>query len=182
MDYFIGIEVLERMNRDTRMDAVNGSIPLDENNTLLDDLSKSDHGPFLLLFGLFVSGFMIFTVGMLLIVLGGYLALALFVLVPIVGIVVEAGERCAFKSHKDNSRGGIWNETENWVIMLGRCIPQKHREAIVGDILEDCHEMREGGLAERKIWTNALWQWVISVVALIPACIVGSIGRLFGAK
>jgi hypothetical protein len=180
--YFIGIEVLEKMSRDTRMDAVEGLILRGGNSTLSDSLAKSEYSPFLLLFGLFFAGFTIFTGGMLLIVLRGRLTLSLFGLVLIVGIIIEVSKKYTSKNHRDVSRCRIRNKTEKWVIMLGWCIPQKHREAIVGDIIEDCYEMRKRGLAERNIYANTLWQWVISVVTLIPACVVGSIKRLLGAR
>lgn len=170
------------MNRDTRMDAIEDATPVGGVSTLLDRLAKSDLGSFLLLFCLFIAGFVLFTGVMTVVVLGGYLALALFLLLPIVGVVVEVRKRCTLKNHRSGSRGGTWNEPEKWAIVLAWCLPQKHREAIVGDIAEDCHEMRDRGLNERRIRTHVLWQCLISVVTLIPTYFIGAIGRLFNAK
>ena len=166
------------MNRDTRMDAVEEVISLSEGNKELDRLAKSDYGPFLLLFFLFLAGFVMCTGGILLFVLGGRLSIALFVIFPIVGIVVEARERWTLKKHRGDSRVRICNETEKWVIVLGWCLPRKHREAILGDILEDYQEMKERGLSERNIRIHVLWQWLVSVVLLIPSAIIAAVCRI----
>ncbi len=68
---------------------------------------------------------------------------------------------------------------EKWAIALGWWIPRKYRGAIVGDILEDCHEMRETGCREWRIRIQVIWQWAISIVILIPAAVFGSILRIF---
>ncbi|MBA7654835.1 hypothetical protein ES703_62728 [subsurface metagenome] len=170
------------MNRDTRMDAVEGVMPLAGGSTPLDGLTKSGYGPFLLLFCLFIVGFVMCTGGILLIVLGGRVAVSLFMLFMIVAGLAAAREKWASKSHTRGSRGGILNEPEKWVIVLGLWLPGKHREAILGDILEDCHEMRDRGFRERKIRSHVLWQWAIAVVKLIPASVIGAIGRLWSAR
>ena len=119
---------------------------------------------------------------MILIIIGGSISLALLVLIPIVGVVVEVSERWNKKKHRCGSIGSILNETEKWVVVLGWFLPRKHREAILGDIIEDCHEMKEKGLNKRRLRNHVLWQCLISVVTLIPAYFIGAIGRLFGAK
>lgn len=170
------------MNRDTRMDAVKKATPVSGDSNQLDRLTKSEYGPFLLLSCLFFAGFVMCTGGMMLVVLGGRIPLVLFVLVLIVGVVVEVRERWVLKNRRSGSRSNKWNDTDKWPIVLGWCFPREHREALVGDILEDCNEMRERGLAERRIQTHVLWQWAISVVTLIPTYVMGAISRLWGAK
>ena len=173
------------MNRDTRMDAMEELTPLGGARTLVDHLTKSDLGPFVLVFGLLIAGFVMCAGGMILLVVGPRIALALFILLAIVGVIaviVEVRDRSALDSHRRGPRAAKWNKTEKWAIVLGWCLPQNHREAIMGDILEDCHEMRERGLAERRILTHVLWQWAISLVTLIPVSIMGAIRRLGGAK
>jgi hypothetical protein len=152
-----------------------------ERPALLDDLTKNDLGVFFVLFFLFIAGFLIFAGVMILVVLKWYLAL-LFLLAPITGVAIEVSEKWILKIDNDGPIGGIRNETKEWAIILGWCLPRKHREAIMGDILEDCQEMRKKGLPERKIRTHTLWQWVISVITLAPTFIFSAIGRLLGAK
>jgi hypothetical protein len=63
---------------------------------------------------------------------------------------------------KANSKG------ESWLRSLGWFIPRKYRYEIIGDILEDCAEMREAGCTERRIKFHVVYQWVIAVVTLVP--------------
>ena len=164
------------MNNDTRMDR-------GERVTRLDGLTRTDLGPILVLFCLFIAGLIFFAGGMILLVLNWRLALALFLLVPIVGVLFEVCyKRLVLKSHRRGSIREASNKTEKWIIILRFWIPQKHREAIMGDILEDCYQMRESGLAERRIRANVLWQLMISVVMWIPSSVIGVIGRLLGTK
>lgn len=169
---------MEKMNRDTRMDAVEEGAPLSDGNTTLYRLTKSDYGPFLLLFFLFIVGFVMCTGGMLLIVLGGRVAVSVFMLFMIVAGLAAAMKKWAAKIHTRGSRGSIWNDTEKWTTVLGWCLPRKHREAIVGDILEDCQEMRANGLKERSIRNHAFWQLAISIVMLIPRAIIATVWRI----
>ncbi len=155
---------------------------MDRGNLMLDSLTKTDHGTLLLIFCLFVTGFLIFAGGMILLVIRWYIALALLLFAPIVIVVIEVGEKWNMKNNEGGLIGGKWNETEKWAILLGWCLPRKHRESIVGDILEDCHEMRKAGLVERRIRTHVLWQWLISVLTLITASVMGAIVRLLGAN
>ena len=166
---------MEKMNRDTRMDVVEGVTSLVGDSTMLGRLTESDYGPFLLLFCLFIVGFVMCVGGMILLVIGGRISLVLFVLLQIVGIVIVVRKKWALKNQRGSSRGNIWNETEKWVIIFGWCLPRKYREAIMGDIIEDCHEMRERGLAERRILTHVLWQWSISIVTLILTFVMRAI-------
>jgi lysylphosphatidylglycerol synthetase-like protein (DUF2156 family) len=64
-------------------------------------------------------------------------------------------------------------KAEGWLITLSFWIPRKHREAITGDILEDCHEMREVGFGEWRIRIHVVWQLAIGVIMLWPD-VIGS--------
>lgn len=70
------------------------------------------------------------------------------------------------------------NKAEKWAIALGWWIPRKYRGAIVGDILEDCHEMRESGRREWRIRIQVIWQWAISVVTLVPIAMIAAVWRI----
>ena len=69
-------------------------------------------------------------------------------------------------------------KAERWIVALGWWIPRKYRAAIVGDILEDCHEMREKGCGECRIRVQVLWQWAIAVLTLVPAAAVAAVWRM----
>ena len=76
----------------------------------------------------------------------------------------------------------IWRvekKAEKWAVALGWWIPRKYRGPIVGDILEDCHEMRDKSCGEWRIRIQVIWQWVIAVGTLIPAAFFGGIWRIF---
>jgi hypothetical protein len=185
---------LGKINRDTWTDALGDVTSPKGGHMPLSCAKESEFAPFLLLFFLFITGFGTCAGGMIFIVLAGRLAATIFVLFLLIAIVegiVEARKRWTLKNHTGWSRSSIWNEVvakflwknpERWAVALGWWLPRKHREAIVGDILEDCHEMRENGLIERRIWTHVLWQWATSIITLLIASIVGTIARLLGAK
>jgi hypothetical protein len=59
-------------------------------------------------------------------------------------------------------------KAETRLISLSFWIPRKHREGIAGDILEDCHEMRELGFTEWRILGHVLWQFTLAVISLWP--------------
>jgi hypothetical protein len=67
---------------------------------------------------------------------------------------------------------------EKWLISLSFWIPRKYREAISGDILEDCHEMRDLGLGEWRIRIHVLWQLTIGVIALWPEAIGSAVATI----
>jgi len=67
---------------------------------------------------------------------------------------------------------------ETWIVALGWWIPRKYRAAIVGDILEDCHEMREKSCGECRIRIQVLWQWAIAIVTLVPAGVLAAVWRM----
>lgn len=67
------------------------------------------------------------------------------------------------------------SEGKNWATSLGWFIPRKYRNDIIGDILEDCAEMRENGCTERRIKFHVVYQWVIAVVTLVPTAVKTSI-------
>lgn len=72
----------------------------------------------------------------------------------------------------------LGKKAEKWTIALGWWIPRKYRGAIVGDILEDCHEMRETGCGEWRIRIQVIWQWVIAVGTSVPATMIAAVWRI----
>ena len=62
----------------------------------------------------------------------------------------------------------------NWATSLGWFIPRKYRH-VIGDILEDCAEMRAAGCSERRIKFHVVYQWLIAVVNLVPMAMKTSI-------
>ena len=85
---------------------------------------------------------------------------------PLESRVTKCG---AVRDSKTNSGG------EDWAISLGWLIPRKYRAAFVGDILEDCADMREAGCAESHIKFQAVWQWAIAMITLVPMALKTSI-------
>ena len=69
-------------------------------------------------------------------------------------------------------------KAERWLINLSFWIPRKYREAITGDILEDCREMREKGFRERRICIHVLWQFAIAVIALWPEAMGSAVATI----
>ena len=63
----------------------------------------------------------------------------------------------------------------NWAASLGWFIPRKYRSDIIGDILEDCVEMRKAGCTERRIKFHVVYQWLIAIVTLVPTAVKCSI-------
>lgn len=70
-------------------------------------------------------------------------------------------------------------KAEIWAKTLGWWIPRKLRGPLIGDILEDCHQMREMNYSEWRIRTHVLWQWAIGVVTLVPVAIISAVWRIF---
>ena len=64
---------------------------------------------------------------------------------------------------------------EKWATSLGWFIPRKYRNNVVGDIIEDCTEMRQIGCTERRIKFQVLYQWLIAVITLVPTAFKASI-------
>ena len=77
-------------------------------------------------------------------------------------VTVKWGELKALSNLKAGSKG------EDWATFLGWFIPRKYRAAVLGDILEDCVEMRAKGCSERRIRLHVIYQWLIAVVTLVP--------------
>ena len=173
---------MEKMSCDTPMEVVDRLTPTDKDSTPLERLSRTDLGPLLIIFSLFIASFCLLTGCMLLIIFGGPIALGVLHLVMVVPVVGKSRERWVLYSHKRGLRDSIWGERAKWLVVLGWWLPKEHRDAILGDILEDCHEMRESGLTRRQIRTHVLWHWVISVVTLVPASVVHAIARLWRAQ
>lgn len=67
------------------------------------------------------------------------------------------------------------SKCEGWATALGWFIPRKYRSDIIGDLLEDCAEMREAGCTERRIKFHVVYQWLIAVITLVPTAVKTSI-------
>jgi hypothetical protein len=68
---------------------------------------------------------------------------------------------------------------ERLLFAISFWVPRKYREALVGDIMEDCQELRNLDKGERRIFVHVFWQLAISLVTLLPASIFsGLLGRL----
>jgi hypothetical protein len=68
----------------------------------------------------------------------------------------------------------VKSKSEKWGVTLGWFIPRKYRH-VIGDILEDCAEMREAGCTERRIKFHVVYQWLIAVITLVPMAVKTSI-------
>ena len=66
---------------------------------------------------------------------------------------------------------------EDWTKSLGWFIPRKYRH-VIGDILEDCAEMREAGCREKRIKLHVVYQWLIAVITLVPTAVTTSITHI----
>ena len=64
---------------------------------------------------------------------------------------------------------------ENWATAFGWFIPRKYRNDVIGDILEDCAEMREAGCTEGRIKFHVVYQWLIALITLLPTALKTSI-------
>jgi len=64
---------------------------------------------------------------------------------------------------------------EDWAKSLGWFIPRKYRNDIIGDILEDCAEMREIGCTEGRIKFHVVYQWLVAVITPVPTVVTTSI-------
>jgi hypothetical protein len=64
---------------------------------------------------------------------------------------------------------------ESWAVGLGWFIPRKYRNEIIGDILEDCAEMRQTGRTESRVKFHVVYQWLIAVITLVPMAVKTSI-------
>ena len=90
-------------------------------------------------------------------------------LVKLVQQVLKWMQYRAMLTFKTNSRG------EDWATTLGWFIPRKYRNDIIGDILEDCAEMRDLKYTERRIRFHVVYQWIIAVITLVPTAVKTSI-------
>jgi len=69
-------------------------------------------------------------------------------------------------------------KAETWLVALSFWLPRKHREAVTGDIFEDCAEMRGLGYSERRIRIQVLWQFAIAVLALWPEAVGSAVATI----
>lgn len=76
----------------------------------------------------------------------------------------------------------IRDRTENLISKTSFWIPRKHREAIVGDILEDCRELRELDKSEWRIRIHIIWQLVWAFILLRPTALMDALKRILSTK
>ena len=69
-----------------------------------------------------------------------------------------------FRQHDLSSRA------EQRLERFSRWFPRKYRDELIGDILEDCHELREQGASEKKINRHANWQLFLALLAQMGSC------------
>lgn len=72
--------------------------------------------------------------------------------------------------------------TEKWLTSLSYWFPRKHREVIVGDLLEDCHELRALGKSEWRIRIHVIWQLALALIMLRPAALMEALKRILSTK
>lgn len=71
--------------------------------------------------------------------------------------------------------------TTDWVIRsLSYWIPRRYRESIMGDIYEDCAELRGVGASEFRVKIHAVWQIFLAVVVSWPAIMKASLWAAMG--
>jgi hypothetical protein len=58
--------------------------------------------------------------------------------------------------------------TDSWLVSIGFWIPRGNRQAIIGDLLEDCGEMRSHGFSEPQIRRRIRWQLLVVIVHQWP--------------
>lgn len=97
------------------------------------------------------------------------LAFLLFVLLWVVTPVVKRTQSQRLSTSETTYRG------DSCVVLLGWFVPRQYRNTLIGDILEDCAEMREDGCTERRIKFHAIYQWLIAVITIVPTAVKTSI-------
>ena len=78
--------------------------------------------------------------------------------------------------------GTSWPNGENLLKSWSYWIPRTYREAIVGDILEDCHELRALGKSEWRIRIHIIWQLAWALILLRPAAFMDALKRILSTK
>ena len=109
------------------------------------------------------------------------LVFKLLIFLILIKLVNSSIEIYHMRIENNNLLPRIWTfrkDPENWAIELGWWIPRKYRAAIIGDIIEDCHEMKDKSCGEFRICVHVLWQWAIAIVTLVPAAIVATVWRM----
>jgi len=62
--------------------------------------------------------------------------------------------------------------TDKWLKSTSFWIPRRIREAIIGDIIEDCHELRALGKKEYRVRLHILWHLILFALSLLPTAII----------
>lgn len=72
-------------------------------------------------------------------------------------------------------------KAEQSLASLSFWIPRRHREAIIGDIREDCAELRLLGKSEWRIRLHVIWQLAICLLTMWPAALKAALWGALGA-
>ncbi len=83
---------------------------------------------------------------------------------------------------KDHSIRKVAEKTKKKLVSTSYLIPRKYREAIVGDIMEDCNELRALGKSEWIIRLHLIWQLAIALIMLRPIAIMDAFKRIWSTK
>jgi hypothetical protein len=164
------------------MEIVNKLPLMGKLGTQLDRLSRTDLGPLLVLLSLFIISFCLIAGFMILMVLCWFRVLVAIFLIVKIGAIIDTRVKLANIRAKRGSNFGILKWRSKWLVFLGWWLPHEHRDAIMGDILEDWYEMRESGLSKEQMRTHVLWQWMIAVVLLFPCSVIRVVIRLWRAS
>jgi len=62
--------------------------------------------------------------------------------------------------------------TDKWLTSSSFWIPRRIREAVIGDIMEDCHELRALGKKEYRVRLHILWHLILFALSLLPTAII----------
>ena len=64
---------------------------------------------------------------------------------------------------------------EDLATSLSWLIPRKYRNDVIGDIMEDCADMRNANITEGRIKCHVLYQWLIAVITIGPMVFKSSV-------
>jgi len=84
-----------------------------------------------------------------------------------------------FRSHANNEMSTV---QESRIRHWSRWLPHDCREAILGDLLEDCCEYANSGVTERRIHRHAIRQILLATVYSWPAVLIVAVKRVFSTK
>ncbi len=84
-----------------------------------------------------------------------------------------------FQSHTENR---MLTTHETRVQRLCLWLPSDYREAILGDLLEDCDEYASRGATKKQIDQRISWEILLAVVRSWPAALAAAVKQVFSTK